>query len=239
MSREIKRTKGGQFAKGTPSPNPNGRPPKPKLFLQGGPLHSELLKFASQKITINESGKRKRVSRYEAALLKAFSEYYLGKTPDVGFLNLLLTVDAAAHAEKSKLLQEAVEYKLEWGEYKHLHGGADYKGPPIVPDPDHIAFVNGEVILDGPGFYDELRGPSSRPMEQGEIFALNVLRHAELAKALFLAQLREGGDDAEFLGEELKSAERSIELARMALGFEPVSEEILQRVRNRKLKKKS
>ena len=233
--RKVKRRKDGTYEKGTPSPNPKGRPKKKaNLGAFGGSFQQAIIAIAQSKTTIHEGGKAKTVSLFEAGRKKAWAERYAGEEPPMRLALLTLEAEAAEQKKKYDLLEAAIEYKSYWGRIKH-DLGPDYKGPPVtLPDPDDIIITDdGEVHCVGPLFYDELRSNSRKPLHPDDQRLLEKLRIFEREVEILITALAaaEDEDTRKFIADDLEGAHLNAKIARAGLRLEPLTDELREQWR--------
>ena len=147
-----------RFKKGAPSPNPLGRPPKPKTetgFLKSiDPFAAAVLAFDNTLLRMrNDEGQTDFQTRRVLALHRLYKRA-VGDN-DLGALKLYMQLVGAAEVEARKLKTEMLKMAL-WHIDKYLDSFIRYeragKPPPDVhPDPRDIHIdPNGNVTIDGP-----------------------------------------------------------------------------------------
>ena len=146
-----------RFKKGAPSPNPLGRPPKPKTetgFLKSvHPFAAALLAFDNAFLAMPGDGDGPQQTRRVVALHRLYQKAV--RDGDLGAMKLYLQLVGAAEAQARELKMEMLKL-AEWFIGKHLdrfirHEQAGKPLPEIYPDPRDIDIdADGNVSIFGP-----------------------------------------------------------------------------------------
>lgn len=147
-----------RFQRGAPSPNPLGRPPKPRredgLMQKLAPWASRIAAFDSQLLpTRDENREHILSSRGDLALKRLFQKAM--KEDNIAAMKLYLQLTEAAKKEVTEHLHTMLAMAEAHREkYLVMFASYEYAGrrlPEIFPDPrDIIVNADGTVTIEGP-----------------------------------------------------------------------------------------
>lgn len=150
----VKRDKGGKYAKGTRSPNPNGRPKKATVS-ESTSLAKEFISFANTPQNFIKNGQPVSQSPRTVVAERFFSDAISGKASPERFLRFLNEAEAAERKRHEEFLQDAVGYKLFYTAFKKRQSPGTPWDSSIGPDPDLLLIEDGQVINLDPLFADQ------------------------------------------------------------------------------------
>lgn len=150
----VKREKNGQYAKGTRSPNPNGRPKKAKVS-ESTSAAREFINFANTPQQLIKNGQPVFQSPSALVMEKFFGDTISGKASSERYLAFLIAAEAAERKRQEEFADDAIWYKLHYTAIKKKQKPGTPWDRSIGPDPDLLLVEDGRVICLDPLFADQ------------------------------------------------------------------------------------